>query len=55
MSSEKSGHFRWREVAKQKALQGAKINWGMLREGKETNIAGTESRGESDRLEKSAR
>lgn len=35
MSSEKSGYFRWKEIAKQKAVQGAEIKLGMLKEGTE--------------------
>lgn len=38
----KSVHFKWRKIAKQKALQGGEINLGVLREGKEVSIAGTE-------------
>lgn len=43
MNSEKSGYFRWKEIAKQKAMQGAEINLGMLKEGTER-----ENREESD-------
>lgn len=37
-----SWHFWSRKIAKHLALQGIEMNSGMLREGKEVSIAGTE-------------